>query len=127
MAVLVPVKWYVTCAQACACTCAYVGHVLYLKLWLSGILFEQHRVSLFPPPTLPCPSWFRVYPWDFILLPLSFWPQYDGCYGGVGAGGLMAGLQVASIVGVLPWGVIAVEPPPPLRLLGPNFHLQHIR
>ena len=35
----------------------------------------------------------------------------------------MAGLQVASIVGVLPWGVIAVEPPPPPSALGTQLPL----
>ena len=45
---LVPVQQYVTCAQACAFTCAYVGRVLYSKLWLLGVPIKQCSVSLFP-------------------------------------------------------------------------------
>ena len=58
------------------------------------------------------------------LLPLSFWPQCDGCYsgaGGLGVGRLLARLWVGGPVGVLPpWGVIAVAAPWPR---GPNLHL----
>ena len=58
---------------------------------------------------LPPSAFFLIYlviyffrGW-FILLPLGFWPQCDGCYsGGLGAGGLVAGLRVGRPVGVLP-------------------------
>ena len=52
----------------------------------------------------------------FILLPLGFWPQCDGCYsGGLGVEGLVAGLRVGRSVGVVPpWGVIAVAAPWPM-------------
>ena len=71
---------------------------------------------------LPPSAFFLIYlvnyffrGW-FILLPLGFWPQCDGCYsGGLGAGGLVAGLRVGRPVGVLPpWGVIAVAAPWPM-------------
>ena len=58
----------------------------------------------------------------FILLPVGFWIQCDGCYiGGLGAGmgrggaGLVTGLWVGRPVGVLlPWAVIAVAAPWPM-------------
>ena len=50
-----------------------------------------------------------------MLLPLGFWPQVDGCYsGGLGAGELVAGLQVGRSVGVIavaaPWSM-GTQPP----------------
>ena len=84
--------------------CAYVVFSLYLRLCLRGVawrgLLVAYRFSWFP--SLPQLSWFRVSPSFplffsrcfgglFILLPLGFWPQCDGCYsGGLGAGGLVA-------------------------------------
>ena len=58
----------------------------------------------------------------FILLPVGFWIQCDGCYiGGLGAGmergggGHVTGLWVRRPVGVLlPWAVIAVAAPWPM-------------
>ena len=53
----------------------------------------------------------------FILLPVGFWIQCDGCYiGGLGARmGLVTGLWVGRPVGVLlPWAVIAVAAPWPM-------------
>ena len=56
----------------------------------------------------------------FILLPVGFWIQCDGCYiGGLGArmggGELVTGLWVGRPVGVLlPWAVIAVAAPWPM-------------
>ena len=58
----------------------------------------------------------------FILLPVGFWIQCDGCYiGGLGAamggggGELVTGLWVGKPVGVLlPWAVIAVAAPWPM-------------
>ena len=60
------------------------------------------------------------------LLPLGFWLQCDGCYsGGLGAGGLVAGLRVGRPVGVLPpWGVLRLQPPGPWA---PNLHLRRRR
>ena len=49
--------WFLSSSMPllCAFTRACVGHVLYSKLWLSGVLFKQCRIS-FSPPTVPCPG-----------------------------------------------------------------------
>ena len=73
-------------------------------------------------PLLPkfffCFRFFPCFGGLFILRPLGFWPQCDGCYsGGLGAGGggLVAGLQVGRPVGVLPpWDLIAIAAPWPM-------------
>ena len=76
-------------------------------------MWRSSRVAFLSVP-LPLLSWFRVSPSFrpffsrfgglFILLPLGFWPQCDGCYsGGLDVGrGLVAGLRVGRPVGVLP-------------------------
>ena len=114
-----------------------------------GGLVAKRSVSLGSPPSLrflglgsPPPSFpffffflyflyfiylfilFCFFSWGlFILLPLGFWPQCDGCYsGGLGAGGLVAGLRVGRPVGVLPpWGVLRLQPPGPWA---PDLHFR---
>ena len=114
--------------------CAYVVFVLYLKLCQRGVAWcgvpVAQRFSWFPslPPLSFLFIQLVIYSsggW-FILLPLGFWPQCDGCYSGVlGAGGLVAGLQVGRPVAVLPpWGVLRLQPPGPWA---PNLHLQRRR
>ena len=52
------------------------------------------RVSLFFPSHPPL-SWLMVSPWDFLLLPLSLWPQCDGGYcGALAQGGFWLGCAV---------------------------------
>ena len=111
---------------------AYVVFALYSKLSWRGMAFQLRSVSLGSPPSLPPLSFLFIYlviysfrGW-FILLPLGIWPQCDGCYsGGLGAGGLVAGLRVGRPVGfLLPWGVLRLQPPGPWA---PNLHLRRRR
>ena len=122
-------------ADSCPAVCRFGacgGHEPTLRLRSTrsfvSVAWGSSSVAFFlpPPPTtsLPPLSWLRVstsFPLSFfgglfILLPLGFWPQCDECYsGGLGAGGLVAGLQVGRPVGVLLlWGVIAVAAPWPI-------------
>ena len=117
--------------------CVYIVFVLYSKLCHCGMAGHSNSVAFSWFPSLPPLSWFRVSPSVlgfslcfeglFILLPLGFWPQCDGCYsGGLGVGGLVAGLQIGRPVGVLPpWGVIAVAAPCVAGPWAPNLHLRH--
>ena len=52
---LVPIQQYVTFSETCVVTRAFIGRVLYTKLWFLRVLFKQCWVSLFPlisPPVL---------------------------------------------------------------------------
>ena len=83
---------------------AYIVFVLYSKLCHCGMAWHSNSVAFSWFPSLPPLSWFRVSPSVlgfslrfeglFILLPLGFWPQCDGCYSGGlcvgGAGGWVA-------------------------------------
>ena len=114
--------------------CAYGVFALYLKLCQRGVAWRGIPVakcfSCFN--SLPPLSFLFIYlviyslgGW-FILLPLGFWPQCDGCYsGGWARGGLMAGLWVGRPVGALsPWGVLRLQLPGPWA---PNLHLRRRR
>ena len=90
-----------------------------------GVAWRSSSVAFLLVP-LPPSAFFLIYLFIylviyssgglFILLPLGFWPQCDGCYsGGLGAGVLVAGLRVGRPVGVLrPLGCIAVAAPWPM-------------
>lgn len=52
------VQRYVTFTQACA----HIRRMLYWKPWLSGVLFEQRRVSPPPPPPRPPVCWLGPFP-----------------------------------------------------------------
>ena len=90
------------CKHIYAVTSMYGMCVLYLKLWLSGVLVVASSFS--PPPK----SWFRVLPWDLFLS--QFGLSVMGAILGLHRWGLIAGLQAGSSVCVL-LGVIVVASP----------------
>lgn len=57
---LVPVQQYVTFSETCVVTCAFIGRVLYPKLWFLRVLFKQYWVSLFP--LIPSPVLVNYLP-----------------------------------------------------------------
>ena len=100
-----------SCPAVCRFGTSCGGHVptvivfvLYSKLCHCGMAWHSNSVAFSWFPSLPSLSWFRVSPSVlgfslrfeglFILLPLGFWPQCDGCYSGGlcvgGAGGWVA-------------------------------------
>ena len=114
-------------AMCLGCVCV----VLEALLAWHGVAWRSSSVAFLLVP-LPPSAFFLIYlviyssGCLFILLPLGFWPQCDGCYsGGLGAGGLEAGLRVGRPVGVLPpWGVLRLQPPGPWAT---NLHLRRRR